>query len=107
MPSRPSRPRWQHPALIVALLVLLPPAGILLVWLSPWRRNRKVVATVAAGLWFLLFLIGGSSDAKEGKGAAKPAAAGSPTPSPPAATASPRSHRPPRPPRRRLRSRIP
>ncbi|MFD8410678.1 hypothetical protein ACFV2Q_02725 [Streptomyces sp. NPDC059650] len=64
---------WQHPALIVALLVLLPPIGIALAWTSRWRTPGKAVATVLAGLWFLVPLLGDPPDGTAGD--ARPAAA--------------------------------
>ncbi|MFD7627448.1 PASTA domain-containing protein [Streptomyces sp. NPDC059851] len=66
---------WQHPALIAALLVLLPPIGIALAWTSRWRTVGKAVATVLAGLWFLVPLLGDPPDgtADDAKPAAAPA----------------------------------
>ncbi|MFD6229466.1 excalibur calcium-binding domain-containing protein [Streptomyces sp. NPDC060232] len=88
---RPPRRWWQHPALIIAALVLLPPAGIALAWTSQWERTRKVLATVLSGIWFLIPLL--SDPPKEAGAEAKPQAAAapsasptpSPTPTPPAA----------------------
>ncbi|MER5312204.1 hypothetical protein ABT034_31000, partial [Streptomyces sp. NPDC002773] len=57
-PPPPARRWWQHSALIIVLLVFFPPAGIALVWLSRWGQTKKIVATVLAGVWFLLFLSG-------------------------------------------------
>ncbi|MFJ8296274.1 excalibur calcium-binding domain-containing protein [Streptomyces sp. NPDC094447] len=81
----PVRRWWQHPALIVCLLVFLPPVGIALTWTGRWSLNKKVVATVLGSLWFLLVLV---SDPPEGtendaKGAAKPTASASTTPATP------------------------
>ncbi|MFD0268301.1 hypothetical protein ACFVGY_17255 [Streptomyces sp. NPDC127106] len=66
---------WRHPALIVALLVLLPPIGIALAWTSRWRTAGKAVATVLAGLWFLVPLLGDPPDgtADDARPAAAPA----------------------------------
>ncbi|WP_436800568.1 excalibur calcium-binding domain-containing protein [Streptomyces syringium] len=54
-PPRP-RPKWQHPVLIISLLVFLPPVGVLWVWLSRWPRRKKIIATVLSLLWFALVL---------------------------------------------------
>ncbi|MGW4505085.1 excalibur calcium-binding domain-containing protein [Streptomyces sp. NPDC004436] len=88
----PVRRWWQHPALIITALVVLPPAGIALAWTGPWDRSRKVLATVLSGVWFLIPLL---SDSPDGAAAdAAPRAAASPTPSAspsasPAASATP------------------
>ncbi|MET9959264.1 PASTA domain-containing protein [Streptomyces sp. NPDC006326] len=78
---------WQHPALIIALLVLIPPAGIALAWTSPWGRGKKIVATVLAGLWFLTPFLGdppGKAKADAGPAALASASPGaSPRPSGP------------------------
>ncbi|MFD3678275.1 hypothetical protein [Streptomyces sp. NPDC058613] len=86
-PAPPSRRWWQHPALIIAALVLLPPAGIVLAWTSRWSQAKKIVATVLGGLWFLLFLV---SDPPEKTDDAKsvPVAAGTVTPTPQAPPSS-------------------
>ena len=86
----PARRRWQHPALIICLLVFLPPAGIALTWTSRWSRNKKVVATVLGALWLLLLLFSDPPEEEKGdaKGAAKPTATATaaptdaPTPTP-------------------------
>ncbi|WP_371635844.1 excalibur calcium-binding domain-containing protein [Streptomyces zaomyceticus] len=80
----PVRRWWQHPALIICLLVLFPPAGIALTWTGRWSRNKKIVATVLGGLWFLLVLLSDPPEEEKGdaKGAAKPTATASPTPTP-------------------------
>ncbi|WP_443054826.1 excalibur calcium-binding domain-containing protein [Streptomyces sp. NBC_00691] len=85
----PARRWWQHPALIICLLVFLPPVGIALTWTSRWSQNKKVVATVLGALWFLLLLLSDSpDDAKnDAKDAAKPTATATATA--PAATATP------------------
>ncbi|MFG2229486.1 hypothetical protein ACGFNX_05620 [Streptomyces sp. NPDC048723] len=49
---------WQHPALIIALLILVPPGGIALAWTSRWSKGKKLIATVLAGLWFLSAFLG-------------------------------------------------
>ncbi|MFF9503265.1 excalibur calcium-binding domain-containing protein [Streptomyces sp. NPDC014656] len=54
---QPPRRWWQHPALIIVLLVLFPPAGIVLAWLGRWTNRTKTVATVLSALWFLLILV--------------------------------------------------
>ncbi|MFE0649343.1 excalibur calcium-binding domain-containing protein [Streptomyces sp. NPDC059534] len=76
---------WQHPALIISLLVILPPAGIVLTWTSRWSRTKKIVATVLSGLWFLLFALSdppkdtGGTDPKPATSSTAPV---SPTPTP-------------------------
>ncbi|WP_051717122.1 excalibur calcium-binding domain-containing protein [Streptomyces sp. NRRL F-5727] len=54
---QPPRRWWQHPALIITLLVVFPPAGIALAWLGRWTTRTKIVASVLSGLWFLLILV--------------------------------------------------
>lgn len=98
MPS--ARRWWQHPALIIAALVALPPVGIALAWTSGWSKGKKVVATVVAGLWFFAPFMGDSpkkpeSDAKPQTAVAQassaaPTPSASPTPSPsPTPTSTP------------------
>ncbi|MGW8766266.1 excalibur calcium-binding domain-containing protein [Streptomyces sp. NPDC055815] len=83
MPVR--RRWWQHPALVITLLVILPPAGIALTWTSRWTRTTKIVATVVSGLWFLLFAL--SDPPKEDGGTdPKPATSATATPTPGATT---------------------
>lgn len=53
---QPPRRWWQHPALIITLLVVFPPAGIALVWLSPWTGRAKIVSTIVSALWFVVAL---------------------------------------------------
>ncbi|MFJ7127477.1 excalibur calcium-binding domain-containing protein [Streptomyces sp. NPDC098101] len=80
-PPRPLRRWWQHPALIITLLVIFPPAGIALAWTSLWKKSQKIVATVLSGLWFLLpFLT--SDPPKDDAKADRPAATASPSPTP-------------------------
>ncbi|MFC8583082.1 excalibur calcium-binding domain-containing protein [Streptomyces sp. NPDC057217] len=80
-PPRPLRRWWQHPALIIVLLVVFPPAGIALAWTSLWKKSQKIVATVLSGLWFLLpFLT--SDPPKDDTKADRPAASASPSPTP-------------------------
>ncbi|MDV5147537.1 excalibur calcium-binding domain-containing protein [Streptomyces sp. SBC-4] len=67
---------WQHPALIICLLVILPPAGIALVWTSRWGRTQKIAATVLSALWFLLFAL---SDPPKDTGGTDPKAPASTT----------------------------
>ncbi|MFJ3725409.1 excalibur calcium-binding domain-containing protein [Streptomyces sp. NPDC090045] len=79
-PQAPVKRWWQHPALIISLLVVIPPAGIALAWLSPWSQVKKVVATVLAGLWFLTPFLGDppkktAADAKPQPVATQPVAA--------------------------------
>ncbi|WP_327376741.1 hypothetical protein OG393_23950 [Streptomyces sp. NBC_01216] len=92
-PPAPVRQWWRHPALVVAALVVLPPVGIALAWLSRWSRNGKIAATVLSGLWFLLFLLSDppadpAADAKprasaSAAGAAPETPSASPTPAGP------------------------
>ncbi|MEU1677226.1 hypothetical protein ABZ752_35125 [Streptomyces roseifaciens] len=84
---KPARHWWQHPALVITALVLLPPGGIALAWLSHWIRTKKIVATVLASLWFITPFLG--DPPKDPKDDAKPKAAAT-TPS-----ASPAPSRPP------------
>ncbi|MGW6819924.1 excalibur calcium-binding domain-containing protein [Streptomyces sp. NPDC055005] len=87
-PVHPVRRWWQHPALIIGALVLLPPAGIVLAWTSRWNRTQKIVATVLSGVWFLIVML--SDPPKEPVDDAKPKAAAVATTSPAAApSASP------------------
>ncbi|MET9607795.1 hypothetical protein ABZZ17_22445 [Streptomyces sp. NPDC006512] len=53
-PSAPVPGRWQRPALIVLMLVFVPPLGIVLAWRGLWSRRRKVVATLLSAMWFAL-----------------------------------------------------
>ncbi|MFI1936979.1 excalibur calcium-binding domain-containing protein [Streptomyces purpureus] len=69
----PVRRWWQHPALVITALVVLPPGGIALAWLSHWSRTKKIIATVLAGLWFFTPFLG--DPPKEQKDDAKPKAA--------------------------------
>ncbi|MFE3558678.1 excalibur calcium-binding domain-containing protein [Streptomyces sp. NPDC059193] len=92
----PVRRWWQHPALIITALVVLPPVGIALAWASRWQQPQKIVATVLSGVWFLIPLLSDSpeepaADAKAGAAAAASASpsAASPSPTPPPATTAP------------------
>ncbi|MFD9522480.1 excalibur calcium-binding domain-containing protein [Streptomyces sp. NPDC059979] len=93
---RPPRRWWQHPALIITALVLLPPVGIALAWTSQWERTQKILATVLSGIWFLIPLLSDPPKEAEGKGKAQTTAAASASPTPstspspsPAQTAAP------------------
>ncbi|KQX59335.1 hypothetical protein ASE09_03340 [Streptomyces sp. Root66D1] len=55
-PWVPQRRWWQHPALVIALLVIFPPGGIALAWLSRWTGRTKIVVTVVSALWFVFAL---------------------------------------------------
>ncbi|MCJ1677181.1 excalibur calcium-binding domain-containing protein [Streptomyces sp. APSN-46.1] len=95
-PPAPARRWWQHPALVIAALIILPPVGIALAWTSQWSKGKKIVATVLAGLWFLAPFMTDppkktEADAKP-KAAATPTATATPTPS---ASASPVNTVPP------------
>ncbi|MFF4171622.1 PASTA domain-containing protein [Streptomyces sp. NPDC001744] len=72
-PSAPPAPRrwWQHPVLVVGALVVLPPVGIALAWLSPWNRKGKIAATVAAVVWFAFLLFSDPSEEPGEAGGAK------------------------------------
>ncbi|MFC9293458.1 excalibur calcium-binding domain-containing protein [Streptomyces sp. NPDC057011] len=77
----PPRQRWwQHPALIIAALVLLPPVGIALAWMSPWAQGKKIVATVIAGVWFLVLVFSDGGERKTDDGKAQAGATASATP---------------------------
>ncbi|WP_374776300.1 excalibur calcium-binding domain-containing protein [Streptomyces sp. NBC_01310] len=78
---KPPRRWWQHPALIITALVVLPPAGIALAWTSQWERTQKILATVLSGIWFLIPLLSDSPKEVEGRPQATAAASASPTPS--------------------------
>ncbi|MEV7521800.1 excalibur calcium-binding domain-containing protein [Streptomyces sp. NPDC091371] len=87
-PQQPVRRWWQHPAVVITALVLLPPLGIALAWMSPWTQGKKIVATVLSGIWLLVLLFsdGAKKDTDDGKG--KTAATASASPSTTAATAT-------------------
>ncbi|WP_159037242.1 PASTA domain-containing protein [Streptomyces specialis] len=63
----PPRPKWQHPAVVITLLIVFPPAGIVIVWLCDWPQRKKIIATVVSGLWFALLVFTPSDDAKDEK----------------------------------------
>ncbi|MEU9862480.1 excalibur calcium-binding domain-containing protein [Streptomyces sp. NPDC047971] len=69
----PVRRWWQHPAVVIAALVVFPPGGIALVWLTSWSRAKKIIATVLASLWFITPFLG--DPPKDQKNDAKPKAA--------------------------------
>lgn len=71
---QPTRPRawWQHPALIITALVILPPVGIPLAWVSRWMRRSKIIATALSGLWLLLLIFAPAPDADQKTAEAKP-----------------------------------
>ncbi|MEU3400806.1 PASTA domain-containing protein [Streptomyces filamentosus] len=76
-PPAPVRRWWQHPAVVIAALIVFPPGGIALVWLTQWSRTKKIIATVLAGLWFLTPFLG--DPPKEPKDDAKPKSAATTT----------------------------
>ncbi|MEU2243210.1 excalibur calcium-binding domain-containing protein [Streptomyces sp. NPDC018338] len=82
---------WQHPALVITLLVIFPPGGIALAWLSRWSSRTKIVATVLSALWFVVALAiddpkqNGTDDPKPTTTATAPA---TPTPTEPSPTAT-------------------
>ncbi|MEU7277507.1 hypothetical protein AB0A69_01745 [Streptomyces sp. NPDC045431] len=89
----PVRRWWQHPALIITALVLIPPGGIALAWLSGWSRTKKIVATALSGVWFLAIVL--SDPPKEPQADAKPAATRSTAPTTPAPGTTPSPAGPP------------
>ncbi|MCK7623532.1 PASTA domain-containing protein [Streptomyces sp. RS10V-4] len=91
-PPAPVRQWWQHPALIITALVLFPPGGIALAWLSRWSRTTKIVATVLAGLWFLTPFLADPPKAPKADAAPKPAVTAPATAGP---SASPSPGEPP------------
>ncbi|MFJ6522808.1 hypothetical protein ACVW0K_004080 [Streptomyces filamentosus] len=76
---QPPRRWWQHPALIVTLLVLLPPVGIVLAWLGRWTNRTKTVATVLSALWFVVVMVMDPPE-EPGAGDPKPAVTAPATP---------------------------
>ncbi|GGQ64389.1 excalibur calcium-binding domain-containing protein [Kitasatospora griseola] len=69
---------WQHPGFIIAALVVFPPGGVALTWLSRWSQPKKITATVLACLWFITPFLGDrpeESKATSGPTAPAPAAA--------------------------------
>ncbi|MEU1228385.1 excalibur calcium-binding domain-containing protein [Streptomyces sp. NPDC005828] len=98
-PPPPSPPRgavrrwWQHPGLVVVALVVLPPVGIALAWLSPWDRKRKILASVLAAVWFVLPFLRGDPPKEEegaaGRSDARPPAASVSAPVAPSPTGPP------------------
>ncbi|MFE0177820.1 hypothetical protein ACFWZ2_36470 [Streptomyces sp. NPDC059002] len=80
-PATPSRRWWQHPALIIVLLVFIPPAGIVLAWLGTWKPKTKIIASVLALLWFVFILFQDPPEKKEAAADPKPTATAAPTPS--------------------------
>ncbi|MEV6328628.1 excalibur calcium-binding domain-containing protein [Streptomyces sp. NPDC051909] len=89
-PPPPARRWWQHPAVVITALVVFPPGGIALAWLSRWARGPKIVATVLAGLWFLAPFLGDPPKDDAKPKTAAPASA-TPTTAPPAAPSAPPS----------------
>ncbi|MEU7073495.1 excalibur calcium-binding domain-containing protein [Streptomyces narbonensis] len=91
----PPRRWWQHPALVITLLVLFPPAGIALAWLSRWTSRTKIVATVLSALWFIVALAvddpeqNGTDDPKPTTTATAPATPAPTEPSPTPTTEAP------------------
>ncbi|MFE9482316.1 PASTA domain-containing protein [Streptomyces spororaveus] len=87
-PAPDRRRWWQHPALIIPLLVILPPVGIVLVWTSRWKSAPKILSTLVAGAWMIAPFLGDppektGADAKPKAAAVAPAApSASPAPSP-------------------------
>lgn len=60
-----ARPWWRRPAVIVLALLLLPPAGLILLWTSPWRRPAKVAVSVVGGFYGLIWLAAVIADPKK------------------------------------------
>ncbi|MFI8928262.1 hypothetical protein ACIG3E_11380 [Streptomyces sp. NPDC053474] len=69
------------------LLVFLPPVGIVLAWLGPWKPKTKIIASVLALVWFLFILFQDPPEEKKAAADPKPAATATATPS--ATTAEP------------------
>ncbi|MFD4240563.1 excalibur calcium-binding domain-containing protein [Streptomyces sp. NPDC058525] len=61
-PQQPVQRWWQRTGVIIAALVLLPPLGIALAWMTRWTQGKKIVATVLSALWFLIVLFSGGDD---------------------------------------------
>ncbi|HEY8978538.1 MAG TPA: PASTA domain-containing protein [Streptomyces sp.] len=76
-PPTPVRRWWQHPAFVIAALVVFPPGGIALAWLSHWSQKKKIIATVLAALWFITPFLG--DPPKGPKSDAKPKSAATAT----------------------------
>ncbi|MEU9109109.1 excalibur calcium-binding domain-containing protein [Streptomyces xanthophaeus] len=51
-PRQPAQRWWRRPAVIITALVLLPPLGIALAWMTRWTQGRKIVATALSGVCF-------------------------------------------------------
>lgn len=68
---------WHHrPAIIVALLVVFPPAGIVLMWMRlPWSNKTKLVVSGVAGAWLVVLLVLGKAG-RGGEAQALPSSAG-------------------------------
>ncbi|MER7948020.1 PASTA domain-containing protein [Streptomyces sp. NPDC096079] len=93
-PRAAPRRWWRHPGVVVGALVVLPPVGIALAWVSPWGRKRRILATVLAAVWFVLPFLGGGSpqekpavrdDARAPKAGGPVSPSASPSPSGPPA----------------------
>ncbi|MFI6417032.1 excalibur calcium-binding domain-containing protein [Streptomyces sp. NPDC050842] len=85
----PVRRWWQHPALVVTALVVFPPGGIALTWLTRWSPAKKIVATVLAFLWFLspfLLVDPPKEPTDDAKATPRPTATRTATTTPPAST---------------------
>lgn len=61
--AEPHQKPWHHrPAIIVALLVVFPPAGIALMWMClPWSHKMKQAVSGIAGAWFVAMLVLGNA----------------------------------------------
>ncbi|MEU2234831.1 PASTA domain-containing protein [Streptomyces vietnamensis] len=97
-PSPPSVAQrwWQRSGLVVVALVVLPPLGIALAWLSLWERNRKIVASVLSAVWcVVLFLAGGSAEEKPVHDDARPPKASGTAPRSPSPKPKPKPSGPP------------
>ncbi len=69
------KPWHHHPAFIVALLVVFPPAGIVLMWMRlPWQHRAKIAVSAVAGAWFVAMLVGGNARKRREAMATRPAA---------------------------------
>ncbi|WP_407836755.1 PASTA domain-containing protein [Streptomyces sp. DSM 116496] len=89
-PTPDRRRWWQHPALIIPLLVIVPPVGITLVWLSRWKITPKIISSIVAGAWMIAPFVTDPPDKTETDAKPKapvaapatPSASPSPSPSP-------------------------
>jgi len=99
-------PWHKRPAIIVALLVVFPPAGIVLMWMRlPWAHKTKLAVSGITGAWFVAMLVLGNVRQGSSARSTPPSAAATtdapPTKQEPTPTARP-APAPPPPPGRTL-----